>query len=128
MKISNSRSYLLILAMIAFASASMAQEGRITGKVLDLRSGEPLVGATVVHVLSGQKVMTDFDGEFMLPVSSVGNNTIEVSYISYEKKALRHIEVKPGDQVTLNIHLTKVKKSATRKEPVRVQPHPEHLT
>ncbi len=61
MKILLSSILLTLLSMQGFS-----RQGSITGTVTDTRTGEPLIGATVVHPVTGQKVFTDFEGNFTL--------------------------------------------------------------
>lgn len=65
----------------------MAQTRTIKGEVTDAQNGEALIGATVM--VEGEKggTVTDFDGNFSLPVSSSAKK-IKVSYIGYIDKVL----------------------------------------
>lgn len=56
----------------------------ITGQVKDARSGEGLIGATIlVKSSKGQGVTTDMDGRFELPVNEEFPITLVVNYIGY---------------------------------------------
>jgi hypothetical protein len=99
----------LIIACIFIATSisSFAQGGSISGTVVDSETGEPLVGATVVHDASGKKVITDFDGNFSFSNVKVGINALSVSYISYSKTSLKRVSVEEGSATELSIKMTK---------------------
>ena len=54
----------------------------LTGKVTDARSGEPLIGATVLYG-KGMGTATDIEGNFLLSVPK-GERKIQVSYVGYK--------------------------------------------
>lgn len=100
-------SYLILLGLLAFATAtyaegngkvdqmSMTQTGNITvkGKIVD-ENGEPLPGATVQQKGTSVGIITDFNGNFSLSVPS--DATLIVSYIGYKS-----IEVTVGGKTEL---------------------------
>lgn len=70
----------LLLTLLSFSLTALAQQ-KVTGKVKD-SSGEPVIGASVV--VKGNNTMgtiTDFDGNFMLDVST--KSVLVISYIGY---------------------------------------------
>lgn len=87
----NHSKKMLFLAMLSFASLqySYAQEASIqhvvgksvSGQVTD-ENGEPIIGATISVVDGTEKAVTDFDGNFVISVSSP-NPVLSVSYIGY---------------------------------------------
>jgi len=79
------------------------QPGRIAGKVIDDR-GEPLPGANIRLIQTGQVTQSRVDGSYTLNVAA-GNYTLELSYISFQTKRITDIEVKAGQVTSLNIVL-----------------------
>ena len=70
----------LLLTLLSFSLIALAQQ-KVTGKVKD-SSGEPVIGASVV--VKGNNTMgtiTDFDGNFMLDVTT--KSVLVISYIGY---------------------------------------------
>jgi hypothetical protein len=63
------------------ASASMIE---ITGSVVDLTSGEALVGVEIKIEGTDQKVYSDFDGNFKFEDIKPGKYNLVASYISYK--------------------------------------------
>jgi hypothetical protein len=100
----------IILFSILFTLLSMqvfSRQGSITGTVTDSRTGEPLIGATVVHPVTGQKVFTDFEGNFTLPEVHSGEYKLTIFYISYQEKTLNRIVVAEGSATKVNVKLSR---------------------
>ncbi|MCK9411954.1 MAG: carboxypeptidase-like regulatory domain-containing protein [Prolixibacteraceae bacterium] len=76
----------------------------ITGKVIDLNSGEALAGVQVAIEGSIKKVHTDFDGNFKIENLQPGSYNVIASYISYNKSFVEKLEVGKSNQ-PLNIKL-----------------------
>lgn len=85
------------------------QPGRIAGKIIDDR-GEPLPGASIKLIQTGQTTQSRVDGSYTLNVAA-GNYTLEMSYISFQTKRITDIEVKAGQVTNLNVVLNPSAKS-----------------
>lgn len=85
---------------LAFAQNS---DGKISGKVLSEKDGEPLIGVSIL--VKGSKVgtVTDFNGAFTLQVKT--GETLAVSYIGYLSKTVK------VDGTSLTIKLSEDSKS-----------------
>ena len=57
----------------------------VTGKVVD-ETGEPLIGAAVVVKGKGEGTLTDFDGNFSIPVAK--GEKLEISYVGFAPQTL----------------------------------------
>ena len=79
------------------------QSGRIAGKVIDDR-GEPLPGASIKLIQTGEVTQSRVDGSYTLNVAA-GSYTLELSYISFQTKRITDIEVKAGQVTSLNVVL-----------------------
>lgn len=77
-------SFLLIFFVLA--NHLYAQETKVTGKVIDASSGDPVPFANVVFKGTTIGVTTDFDGNFSLSTFSP-SDSIVASYIGYKAKA-----------------------------------------
>lgn len=85
----------------------------VTGTVSDERTGEPLIGASLLIKGTNTGTVTDLDGSFSLTLDSSEGKEVVVSSIGYTSKT---IQVSP-DQTSLNIQL---KEDATNLEEVVV--------
>ena len=83
------KSYLFgLLALLCFLpSVAFAQGIRVEGQVKD-ETGEPMIGVSVKVAGTGTGVITDLDGNFVLPSVSQ-NATLEFSYIGYVTQKLK---------------------------------------
>ena len=78
----------LLFLLIAVCTIAFAADARtVTGKVVNASDNEPLIGATVMPVGSGQGVATDVDGGFVLNLAD-GVKQIKVSYVGFETKTV----------------------------------------
>ncbi len=85
-------SLLLFVGVVAFAQTS------ISGNVIDVANGEPIIGASVLEVGTTNGTITDFDGNFELIVKS--GATLQFSYMGYktiELPAQAVMSVKMGE-------------------------------
>jgi len=65
----------------------------LTGKIIDLKSGEILTGVEVRLEGTDTKTYTDFDGNYSFSNLKPGQYNIAISFISYEKKQVENIAV-----------------------------------
>jgi TonB-dependent receptor len=94
-------SFLILLT----ANFAFAQTGKISGTVLDSKTGETLPGATALIEGTGKGVSADFDGKFILTGVPVGKVTLVISYISYNTKKIAGVEVKANDVTDISVLL-----------------------
>jgi outer membrane receptor for ferrienterochelin and colicin len=102
----------LLLAVPAFA-----QTGSIRGTVLDAKTNDPLIGATVRIAGTTIGASADIEGFFELPKVNPGTYTIEVSFISYKTQSIPGVQVQEGKVTEIN---TKLEEESTTLEEVRV--------
>lgn len=73
---------LSLFSLLLMVVAMQAQQFKISGTVTDQKTGEPVIGASVVIQGTTNGVITDVDGNFTLNNVSKGN-TLNVSYVGY---------------------------------------------
>ena len=75
---------LFIATFVAISPLLAVAQGLITGHITDVRTGEPLIGASViVKSEKGQGVVTDIDGNFSLQTKVEAPLTLRVEYVGY---------------------------------------------
>jgi len=84
---------------------SFAQSGKITGKIINSKNGEPLIGATVAIEKLNRALSSDLSGNYTFSGLPAGTYSVTVSFISYAKKSVDEIVVKPGEVVVINISM-----------------------
>ena len=74
----------LLILGLALAPLWAIAQNLISGHVTDVRTGEPLIGASViVKSEKGQGVVTDIDGNFSLQTKKEAPLTLRVEYVGY---------------------------------------------
>ncbi len=75
---------LLIATLVAISPLLAIAQGLIKGRITDVRTGEPLIGATViVKSERGTGVVTDIDGNFSIQTKLDPPLTLKVEYVGY---------------------------------------------
>ncbi|HMZ88190.1 MAG TPA: carboxypeptidase-like regulatory domain-containing protein, partial [Chitinophagales bacterium] len=116
-------AFLLITATIA----GKAQNGMISGVIIDGKTAETLIGANVlIKEKAGTGSSTDIDGRYKIDDLEPGTYTVEISYISYDTKTVPGVEVKPGQVTSLDVTLTSGLMELTVVE-VKARPRQESL-
>lgn len=86
---------------------AMAQKGVLKGIVVDGKSGETLIGASVALLQGAETItgtITDFDGSYTLDITP-GAYTVEVSYVSYTKVIITDVIIEAGKVNNLDVSL-----------------------
>jgi hypothetical protein len=100
-----SKNLLFLFFTLILLSTITAQTGKISGTILDSKTGETLPGATALIEGTTKGASADFDGKFIITGVPVGKVTILINYISYNSKKITDIEVKAGDVTNINVLL-----------------------
>lgn len=99
------QKFLAILCLIFITASLRAQNGRISGTILDSKTGETLPGAVVLIEGTQRGASADFDGKFSLANVPAGKVSLVISYISYTTKKIAEVTVKANDVTDVNIQL-----------------------
>jgi outer membrane receptor protein involved in Fe transport len=87
-------SRLLSLALFFFASSLIAgTTGKIAGRLTDEKTGEPIIGATVLVAGTSVGASSDLDGNYMIGSLSPGTYTLSVSVVGFRKKIVQNVQV-----------------------------------
>ncbi len=86
-----------LLALLVFititAIPSFAQSGKIVGKVTDLETGEPLIGANILVNGTNFGAATNVDGEYIILNVPPNTYTLVARYIGYKEVTKSNIQV-----------------------------------
>jgi outer membrane receptor for ferrienterochelin and colicin len=99
------RLFFLSFVFLFISHFSFSQTGKITGKIIDSKTGEVLPGATVLIEGTTKGASADFDGNFSLNNVPVGSITLIAQYISYDSKKLTGIKVVANNITNINVQL-----------------------
>ena len=94
---------LLILTSSAFAQTGV---GKISGKVLDADTREPLIGANLIILNTNLGAATDIDGNYFILNITPGTYNIKVSYVGYAPKTIQGVRIVANLTYELNVDLS----------------------
>lgn len=104
----NTIKYFLITIIVFLGFTSIAQNSSLSGKIIDSKTNEALFGVKVILTGTGKGAISDGDGNFSIKGITAGKFTLEVRYETYNNLILQDINVKEGENLTINIPLDKV--------------------
>lgn len=87
------------------AAAAFAQAGTIKGVVVDGKTGEALMYATVVIEGTTAGAATDLDGNFVIPNVPAGTHTLVSSYLGYLPSKKEGVVVEQGKETEVRLTL-----------------------
>lgn len=87
--------------LIGLFNLQAQQSRKVSGKVVDLKTGEELIGVAVMVKGTTKGTVTDFSGNYTLDVPAAGTEVLVFSYIGYEP-----IEETIGGRTTINVKLS----------------------
>lgn len=114
------RIYLLILLL--FPLLTVAQQTKVTGKVTDELTNEPIPFATIVFKNTTIGANTDFDGKYTLVTETPGDSII-CTLVGYTTVRMR---VKKGQEQVINI-VMKVAKTEMQEVVVKAGENPANI-
>jgi TonB-linked SusC/RagA family outer membrane protein len=88
----------IFLLIYLLAAIGFAQEGIISGKVIEQSTGEVLLGATIQNLNNSRATTTDIDGLFSIAASQ--GDVLKVSYIG---KIAQQITISDKQTVTISL-------------------------
>ncbi len=81
----------------------------ISGKVVDNKTGESLVGVAISVEGTDLKVYTDLDGQFSLVGIAPGNYNLILSLISYKNSLVENLKLNASDKEVIDLKLDAVR-------------------
>lgn len=103
----HSISITLLLAIFSVIPNLLAQSsvGKLTGKVTDIDTKEPLIGANVVLLGTDLGAATDINGNYFVLNVEPGDYDVKVSYVGYGEKIIQAVRIVGGITYELNVSL-----------------------
>jgi len=93
------------LSCVALPDAAAQSTGTVTGRVVDAENGAPLPGANVVVEGTAVGTSTNEDGEYELRQVPAGEQTLVVSFVSYQDEE-RTLQISGNQTTTVNVRLS----------------------
>jgi TonB-dependent receptor len=99
------KQFTLLFAALFLSFSLFAQTGKISGKVVDQKTGETLIGVAVMIDGTTRGMQTDLDGLYILEGLAEGNYALNFSYIGYATKKIENIAVKNSQTAHVDLAL-----------------------
>lgn len=101
------RQFLLMILLLVSADVMTAQQNRalfsISGKVVDAKTGEPVIGAAVNVEDTGIWAISDENGAFFLPDIRPGDYAVQFSCLGFVDKRLSFVVKKDIPNLTIKL-------------------------
>ncbi|MCF8414572.1 MAG: TonB-dependent receptor [Melioribacteraceae bacterium] len=109
----------LLILLISFITTNIwaGEKGKISGKIIDSQTGEPLIGANIILLSRWQDgrefrletIMggsTDFEGDYFIINIPPGMYSLKASYVGYADKVLTNVQVNVDRTTIVDFELT----------------------
>lgn len=107
MQMKQLRQFLLMILLLVSADVMTAQQSRalfsISGKVVDAKTGEPVIGAAVNVEDTGIWAISDENGTFFLPDIRPGDYAVQFSCLGFVDKRLAFVVRKDIPNLTIKL-------------------------
>lgn len=107
MQMKQLRQFLLMILLLVSADVMTAQQNRalfsISGKVVDAKTGEPVIGAAVNVEDTGIWAISDENGKFFLPDIRPGDYAVQFSCLGFVNKRLSFVVKKDIPNLTIKL-------------------------
>lgn len=107
MQMKQFRQFLLMILLLVSADVMTAQQNRalfsISGKVVDAKTGEPVIGAAVNVEDTGIWAISDENGTFFLPDIRPGDYAVQFSCLGFVDKRLSFVVKKDIPNLTIKL-------------------------
>ncbi len=94
---------LFVFNNVSFAQSSV---GKLSGKITDAATGEPLIGANVILLNTSKGSAADINGEYFILNITPGTYSVRVSFVGYSTKTITDVRIVPGVTYELNASLS----------------------
>ena len=107
MQMKQLRQFLIMILLLVSADVMTAQQNRalfsISGKVVDAKTGEPVIGAAVNVEDTGIWAISDENGKFFLPDIRPGDYAVQFSCLGFVDKRLSFVVKKDIPNLTIKL-------------------------
>jgi outer membrane receptor protein involved in Fe transport len=95
----------ILCSVLMVVVLNAGQTGKIVGKIIDKRTNEPIIGASVVLQGTKQGSSTDFEGEYFIGNVQPGTYSVTVTTLGYKTATIRNIIVKIDLTTTIDVKM-----------------------
>ncbi|HLO54206.1 MAG TPA: carboxypeptidase-like regulatory domain-containing protein [Saprospiraceae bacterium] len=98
----NLKSILFLTGIFLCSLGVAAQSGTVKGNIADGKSGDAMIGATIMLDGTTSGTTTDFDGNFELTQVAAGIYKVIISSIGYSNIIIENVRVEAGKETIIN--------------------------
>lgn len=96
-------SFLII--MLSFFQVFAGTTGKLTGRVTDQNTGEPLIGVNILLEGTIFGVATNEDGEYLIINLPPGRYNLKVTYIGYQTTVMKNVTINTDQTTNIDVKL-----------------------
>ncbi len=97
--------FCVLFSLSAISQKQKLDPASLSGKIVDAKTGEPLIGATVSLVGTYKGGSADFSGDYVVNDIKPSDYQIKFQFIGYETKIYNGISFSEGENKELNVRL-----------------------
>jgi len=105
-KISTNLLALLVFLLSSTSIFAQTGVGKMSGKVLDADTKEPLIGANIILLNTNLGAATDIDGNYFILNITPGTYEVKISYVGYAPKTIQEVRVVANITYELDVELS----------------------
>ena len=98
--------FFCILTLLSLFTLIAGTTGKIAGKITDEKTGEPVVGVSVLIAGTTTGAATDVEGMYVISNLSPGTYTLNVSGVGFRKKIVESIQVNTDFTTKIDVKLS----------------------
>lgn len=98
-------TFILLLFVFFFESINAQSKGNLSGKITDTKTGEPLIGATIIFEGTTIGASSDANGRYLIENIPTGTYNLKASYIGYQSLIKYNIVIRSEGNVDINFQL-----------------------
>ncbi len=99
------RSLAVLLLLCGLPAAALAQSGKISGRVTEKDTGEPIPGANILVEGTLTGTVADADGRYTILRAPIGRVSLVFSSIGYARTKIEGVEVEVDRTTTINVEM-----------------------
>jgi hypothetical protein len=96
------KKFLHIIILVFIANLAYAQTGVLKGKVIDRKTKETVIGATVSIVGTYYAVPTDVNGNYTINNIKPGDYSVKIVYLGYKEQLNNGIKITNGNKLSFD--------------------------
>ncbi len=97
---------LLSLVCVILSTGFAFSQGSIAGKITDDKTGEAIIGGSILVAGTSTGTSTDIEGNFLISSIPAGTYSLQVSYVGYQTSTIANVIVENGKRITIDAKIS----------------------